>query len=267
MSRARQGAHPRGADPDAVGLLSRDRLEGFRNAAADSDKELVSRYLLNAAVSEALHPHLHAVEVILRNRVVGAGTLRFPVDPAQPGTYGRFPVWLDAEPGILAPRHRQIVDQASEQVAKSLRRRYGPKRGAALRFRTPGRLVAALPFSFWVFLFDPGYSGDHESRGLLWPDSLPEVFPHGAQAGIGRIRSRLRRLLVVRNRIMHYERIFPYADGKGFAVDPDDLRDQICELVGWMSPRAESVLRRFDRIPEDLHPTNRRFLRWVPWRF
>ena len=131
--------------------------------------------------------------------------------------------------------------------------------------RTPGRLVAALPLSFWVYMFDTDYSGDRSAPGLLWPDLLPQVFPHAERPSIKMIRKRLRRLLVVRNRSMHYERIYPYEDGKGVAWDPWDIRSEVLDLLHWMSPRAAAVVERFDRIPEVLHPANERYLRWLPW--
>lgn len=81
------------------------------------------------------------------------------------------------------------------------------------------------------------------------------------------IRGRLRRLLVVRNRVMHYERIYPYADGRGLSWDPATIRSEILELLSWMSPRTRDLVRHFDRVPEVMDPLNLRYLRWVPWRF
>lgn len=254
-----------GADPEALDALSRDRLEGFRDASTDSDKLLVGRYLLNAAVSEALHPHLHALEVVLRNRLTDAAAAAYPVDPDLPNEYDDFPVWLDATPGILITEHRKIVAQAKAKVFGDLRRRFGPTKGSAKRLRTPGRLVAALPFSFWVFLFDTDYSGDRTGPGPLWPDLFNAVFPHCSGVGLSTIRKRLRRLLVLRNRAMHYERILPYTDSRDLPWDPDQIVREVGELIGWMSPRTAAVVERFDRMPEVLHPTNVRLLRLVPW--
>ena len=250
---------PQGSDPEAVEILSRDRLEGFRNTSRDSDKLLVGRYLLNAAASEALHPHLHALEVVLRNRLTNAADTIYPENQLKD-----FPIWLDATPGILTPRHRNTVTEVKRRVKRELCRRYGHRKGSAGRFRTPGRLVAALPFSFWVYLFDEEYSGDRSGPGTLWPDLFPSVFPHAPRVGIREIRRRLRRLLVVRNRTMHYERILPYT-GRNLPRNPDEITREIAELLSWMSPRAASIVERFDRIPEVLHRTNVRFLRWVPW--
>ena len=256
-----------GADPGAVELLSRDRLEGFRDRRDDTDKLLVGRYLMNAAVAEALHPLLHAAEVILRNRVNEAVSARYPIDSDVPGEYLDYPSWLDAVKGPLTPSHRRHVDEAKAKVFKELRRRYGPGAASARRMRTPGRLVGALTFGFWVYLFDPEYSGSRSSPGSLWPDLLPEVFPHKRNVSIGEIRSRLRRLLVLRNRVMHHERIYPYAEGKGLPWDPTAIRADIVDTLSWMSPRAAELVGHFERVPEVMHPLNLRYLRWVPWRF
>jgi hypothetical protein len=256
-----------GTDPEAVALLSRERLDGYRDGSRDSDKVLAGRYLLNAAVSEALHPLLHALEVILRNRLNEAAAARYPIDPDVTGEYNDYPCWLDARQGPIAPSHRKHVDEAKAKVLRDLRRRYGPRGASARRMRTPGRLVAALPFSFWVYLFDPEYSGTRNSPGSLWPGLLPDVFPHMRGVPISDVRNRLRRLLVVRNRVMHHERIYPYSDGKGLSWDPGTIRVEILELLSWMSPRASSLVQHFDRIPEVMEPVALRYVQWVPWRF
>lgn len=256
-----------GEDPEAVQLLSRDRLEGFRDRRTDTDKLLVGKYLLNAAIAEGLHPLLHALEVVLRNRLNGAAANRYPVDADLCHEYHDFPSWLDAVSGPVSRAHRGHVEEAKAKVLKELRRRYGPGRGSARRLRTPGRLVAALPFSFWVFLFDPEYSGTREAPGSLWPGLLPQVFPNKRDVSLKEIRGRLRRLLVLRNRVMHHERIYPYSDGKGLSWEPAIIRAEVLELLWWMSPRTSNFIQRFDRLPDVMDPLNLRYLQWLPWRY
>ncbi|HEX8319860.1 hypothetical protein [Longimicrobium sp.] len=257
-----------GADPEAVEILSRDRLEGFRDKDDESDKVLVGRYLLNAAIAEALHPLLHAVEVVLRNRLNEAVSAKYPIEADLPDQYHDYPSWLDATAGPVTESHQKHVVEAKNKVHKELRRQYGPGLASARRMRTPGRLVAALPFSFWVFLFDTDYSGTRDAPGNFWPELLPAVFPHKKPSvPLNVIRSRLRHLLVVRNRVMHHERIHPYSAGKGLPWNPMTIRREILELLGWMSPRAEKLVGRFDRLPEVMDPLNLRYLRWTPWLF
>lgn len=255
-----------GTDPEAVELLSRDRLDGFRDGPDDTDKVLVGRYLLNAAVAEALHPLLHALEVVLRNRLNVAAAARYLIDPDLHHTYRDYPSWLDATDSPLTESHQKHVEEAKNKVFNELRRRYGAGAASARRMRTPGRLVAALPFSFWVFLFDTEYSGTRDSPGSLWPELLPQVFPHRNNVPLREIRSRLRRLLVVRNRVMHYERIYPYLDGKGLSWNPEAIRREILELLSWISPRAGTVVQRLDRVPDVMDPLTLRYLQRVPWR-
>lgn len=256
-----------GQDHAAVELVSRERLEGFREQPDETDKRLIARYLLNAALTEALHPLLHAVEVVLRNRIDRAAAARFPTDPARRTTYRDYPSWLDAAPGLLTDGHRAHVEDAKAKVFRDLRRRYGPQAAASARMLRPGRLVAALPFGFWVYLFDPVYSGSRDARGALWPEVLPAVFPARPGVSVGEVRRRRRHLLVVRNRVMHHERIHPYAGGRGLTWNLNRIRGEALELLGWMSPRASALVRDHDRLAEVSHPAFRRYLRWVPWRY
>ncbi len=256
-----------GDDIDAADVLSRDRLEGFRDSHTDTDKLLVGRYLLNAAVSEALHPHLHALEVVLRNRLDSAASVAFPIERRFGHTYRDYPCWLDSTRGPLTSSHVKLVENAKVKLSRSLRSRYGNDDANLRRLQTPGRLVSALPLSFWVFLFDTDYSGDRTSEGSLWPVLLRPVFPHCDRPKLSLIRRRLRRALVLRNRVMHHERVHPSSNGRGFDRSPDQARADILEMIGWMSQRTAKILNRFDRIPEVMHLSNQRYLRWIPWRY
>jgi len=66
---------------------------------------------------------------------------------------------------------------------------------------------------------------------------------------------------------MHYERIYPYLDGKGLSWNPAAIRREILELLSWMSLRAGEVIQRLDRLPDVMNPATLRYLRRVPWRF
>ena len=69
--------------------------------------------------------------------------------------------------------------------------------------------------------------------GILWPRYSAAVFPHLPNLRIPEIRKRLRRLHVVRNRIMHFERIAPWDDwtNNNTSLRADHIRDDILELL------------------------------------
>ncbi|MBB4636481.1 hypothetical protein [Longimicrobium terrae] len=248
---------------EALALLSTDRLGGYYvRSGPNTDRDLLGRYLRNVAVSQALYPYLHAVEVVLRNRINEAVARDHPIDRDRPDLYNEFPCWLDATSTILIPNHQQEVEAAKRSVMRDLRRRFGDRDGRARHRFTPGRLVAKLPFSFWVYLFDPEYVGGGRGQpGILWPRYSAEVFTNRTGAGVVDVRKTLRRLLVVRNRVMHYERITPWDDYSNTALRPEQVRDDSLELLEWMSDRAAAVLR--DHGPPDYYfePVFGRYLR------
>lgn len=250
-------------DPEANALLSPDRLAGYRvKSGRNTDRDLLGRYMHNVAVSQALYPYLHAVEVVLRNRIFAAVAQDHPIDRDRLDLYNDFPCWLDATSTILTQNHQTEVEKAKRDVERDLRRRFSNRQGRGRHLRTPGRLVAKLPFSFWVFLFDPEYIGAGRGQpGILWPRYSAAVFPNRKSPGIVEVQKLMRRLLVVRNRVMHYERIAPWADYSNTALHPEHVREDILQLLEWMSPRAATTLR--DHGPPDYYfePAFGRYLR------
>src|SRR5690606_28852494 len=69
-------------------------------------------------------PLLHALEVVLRNRIDYAVSAKYPIDPDLQHSYRDFPSWLDAVDGPLIQPHVSRVEQAKEKVHRDLRRRY-----------------------------------------------------------------------------------------------------------------------------------------------
>jgi hypothetical protein len=250
-------------DAEANDLLSPDRLAGFSlKSGRNTDRDLLGRYLHNVAVSQALYPYLHAIEVVLRNRIFAAVAHDNPIDPDRLDLYADFPCWLDATAQVLTDNHKAEVDKAKRDVQKDLRRRFGDQRGQDRKLLTPGRLVAKLPFSFWVFLFDAEYVGRGRGQpGVLWPRYSASVFPHRSNPGIVDVQKTLRRLLVVRNRVMNYERIAPWDDYRNTALRPEHIRDDILRLLEWMSPRAATTLREHGPPDYYLEPAFGRYLR------
>ena len=118
--------------------LSDERLAAYATPVDEDELDSVARYLWNVALAGAMGPGLHALEVTLRNNLFNAS--RRVVDETRL-RFAEVPCWLDADPSLLYEREEVAVTDAK----KTLRRAKKPM--------TPGRLVAALPFGFWVGLF------------------------------------------------------------------------------------------------------------------
>lgn len=212
-------------------VLSRERLEGGYGGSEMSRPDVLTRYLWNMALCEALYPALQAVEVALRNTLFSAAEVLYPFT-GTPG-HDQIACWLDI-PGIL------IGDE--------------PKRVAAAKSRLrgvnippePGRVVAELALGFWTALFDVRY----ENTRILWPRLFGQkIFAHAPRSKRSRkaLSPLLNRIRLLRNRAFHHEPIWHWKD----------LRHQhalALDLIGWMSPALREtveVLDRFDTVHSD----------------
>ena len=102
-------------DLSVVQLLSRERLDGFTvKLGPNKDADLLGRYLYNLAVSQALYPLLHTLEVVLRNRIFDVVSADNPIHPDEPHLYNDYPCWLDADQPLLVPDHRLTVRSRSQ---------------------------------------------------------------------------------------------------------------------------------------------------------
>lgn len=204
--------------------LSQERLEGGYGGSGVSRVELLSRYVWNVALCEALYPSLQALEVALRNTLFNAGAAVYPI--AAPAK-GQVPCWLDA-PGLLQP------DEAASVAAAKARLR---SVGKPLE---PGRLVAELTFGFWTALFDVRY----ENTRILWPRLFSQKIFADAPKKLKNRKSLsplLNRVRHLRNRAFHHEPIWHWSD----------LSDQhavTLDLIGWMSPPLRQTVEALDRF-------------------
>jgi len=206
-------------------VLSRERLEGGYGGIEMPRPDVLTRYLWNMALCEALYPSLQAVEVALRNTLFSAAEAVYPFTRT-PG-HDQIACWLDI-PGIL------LGDE--------------PKRVAAAKSRLrdvnlplePGRVVAELTLGFWTALFDVRY----ENTRVLWPRLFGQkIFAYAPKSKRSRkaLSPLLNRMRLLRNRAFHHEPIWHWKD----------LRDQhalALDLTGWMSPALRETVEALDRF-------------------
>ncbi|EFO28606.1 conserved hypothetical protein [Roseibium sp. TrichSKD4] len=88
---------------------------------------------------------------------------------------------------------------------------------------TDGQIVAELTFGFWTALFG-------RRNNQLWGQELRPLFNAGRPLQRKQISKRLDDTRQLRNRIAHHESIIQW--------DLATVHQEICELVGWLSPDA-----------------------------
>lgn len=199
------------------------RLEKYRGSSGD-DLQMLTNYFWNVALCEALYPSLHAVELGLRNSIHMTLTNHYGTEEWWDILYPRIP----GEYIIHCEQHKKVVEK----------RKYFEEKSKEL---PPSQLVTELSFTWWVIML----SGDHDLR--IWRDNkyslLDQVFPFRAETSLGDIWACFNRIRLLRNRVMHHERIF----------DRSDLLedyDGIYQALWWLKPDLRRSINAFDRFPE-----------------
>ena len=199
--------------------LSLERFSRYLAWAGSDRARALDLYALNTRLSEALYTPLQMLEVALRNRI--HAVLSVSVQPR----------WFEA-PGFLAVPHQ--TKQVVEALAELARERKEP---------TPGRVVAALTFSFWTTMLGTPYEN-------LWQTGLSRIGRREDGKGLRRkdLSSPLTPTRLLRNRIAHHEPIL--------AWDLPKHHGAMLRITEWLSPAAAAWCRALDRF-DHVHPSER----------
>ena len=191
-------------------ILSETRLGTY---GQDDAEEIIilSRYLLNSALSQALYPLLQSIEICLRNTI----------DHAVSEKYGDG--WLNLPAAFLDQRECRQIRKAKQ----SLRNSGLPE--------TKGHIIAELSFGFWTSLLDRRYERS------LWQSSIKTAVPHMPKSERTRkaLSARFNQIRKLRNRTFHHGRIIHWKDL------PEQHQNMI-EAIGWISPEVRELTEKLD---------------------
>ena len=190
--------------------MSAERMEPYLQIAQGSETRALRFDVRNAALGSAFLGPLQALEVTLRNSVHALASAMHGED------------WYDTV--CLEDAQRRGID-----MARRLLRREG-------KTESPGRVVAAASFGFWVGLFARAYE---ES---LWRPLLHRAFEPVPSRAV--VHEQLDRLRTLRNRIAHHESIL------GRRLNDDHRR--ILDTLEMLSPEVALWVGHHSRVPETL---------------
>jgi hypothetical protein len=229
--------------------VSTARLKGYLANTSGERWEEIANYAWNVSLCEAFYPLLHAIEIVLRNSLDAAISARFP-----PRNYPNVRSWLDSTPSLLSQHASTDVLRAKKKLFSFDERTQSfVARGRPIEH---GDLVAALDFGFWTGLLHRRYTYQSANDQRLWPHLLGIVFPYAPQAALPNVPAASNKFNEVRhfrNRVFHHEPIWK----RNLADD----RQEILNLIAWMSPEVAKTAAAIDRVHVVLAPEFRRELR------
>ena len=197
--------------------LSLERFGRYLDWAAGDRARAIELYTLNTQISESLYTPLQMLEVALRNRIHAVMT------------EARHEDWFH-DAGFLLGKWQP--DQLAKAIEEVREERKEP---------TPGRIVAALTFSFWTAMFGKDYE-------TLWRTTPHRIGSHPDGKGLRRkdFSGPLAPIRTLRNRIAHHEPIIEWNLPKHYG--------KMIELTGWLCPAAADWCEAHGRFLEVYPP-------------
>lgn len=189
-------------EPQARAWLSDPRYERFLDSCDGDHCAAIALYEWHADLSAASFKLIHHFEVLIRNSIDGL------LGDHQPQTPIRDTWLLDFD--VLRPNGVKRVITAIERLERG-------------RTVTRGRVVAALPFSFWAGLFGKPYDE-------LWRSALRRAFPARATLVRKDLSARMKMLQRFRNRIAHHDSLL--------GQDVYGRVEDMLAIAGWIDPEA-----------------------------
>lgn len=231
------GYHQVSSSAELTALLSAERLGTYQRHAPTWGCGPVELYLLGVELASSYMADLALLEVILRNAMHEHLSV----------TYG-FRWW--AEERLFDDRSQTAVVKA---VADSRYRDGDPS----------GRVLAQLPFDFWVHLLETGdYTGEKPYRQrrsydeLLWKPALHRAFPHSGGRRTD-VHAVAHRVYALRNRVAHHEPLIAGVRMPGAARgtpnayrSPREIHSDIVTLLCWISEPVGDWLATHSRTPD-----------------
>jgi hypothetical protein len=166
-------------EADIRRTIGRERLAPYL-ASAGSLSDALTLYVWNSALAAAFLVPLASIEVALRNAIVSR------LEAVHGAAWYDDAAFLALDP---SNRTRANIATAKQRIAR------------AVPFRpvSSGRVVAELPFSFWVYLLRPALNR------TLWPSVRPAFMRYAHRKTVVRYAEPL---VPFRNRVAHHEPIF-----------------------------------------------------------
>jgi len=220
--------------------LSRLRLQPFLAAAGGHPARALRLYRWNTQLASAYWTPIHFLEVAVRNAIHDAFT-------AETGSHWWFadqgrtgPVeWMHEREGDAIRDAIRKIREANEKKARA----DGEPTPAPV---TPGKVVAEVPFGFWVGLLSGRRSGGSDYHFKVWVQGgVSERFAGTPKPST--LHGRLNALRAFRNRIAHHEHLLNQ-DLDALSHDLNVILGSLCpETAAWVRAMSEVAQTRSQR--------------------
>jgi hypothetical protein len=217
-------------------FFSPSRVNRYLVATSNSSSRAIKLYESNLKITQAFHPLIGVLEVVLRNRLSDILS-EFFADPD----------WIiNQKTGFMDdPSLTYIYKKTGQKKKNDFLLREVKKAEKRLRKSgttiTSGKIIAEQTFGFWTELYEIYHYKLLKGKPIQVFDGLP--------AGFGRkeITDELDKIRRFRNRINHNEPICFSGDNINFTATLD-VYASIMNILTWIDPVLVRYLSKLDRV-------------------
>jgi Abi-like protein len=210
--------------------LSNPRINRYLSICGNKTRA-VKLYKANIRLSQAFHPLLSVIEVILRNSINEAIAAHFSDAD-----------WIiNQTTGFMAsPSLRRGKFFLKNQVEKTIRKLN--QNGLAV---TGGKVISEQTFGFWTDLFEPHHFGLLGRSPIKAFSNIPKTENRGT------IAAKLTEIRKFRNRINHNEPIVLHRNAIDFTT-ATKVHASIIEVFNWIDPQLLHWIDELDKVSQTL---------------
>jgi hypothetical protein len=195
-SPARRGTQAAPTHAIAARYLSAERLKPYLSATNGHQKNALTLYRWNVAMSGAVYQALHYFEVVLRNAMdeqlsIWNATQLSPIGSRLNREWAHEPA------AVLDRIARKDIDTAYERAQKEL----DMKHGTGTQKPSHHDVIAQTSFGLWRFMLP---SASDQGKQVLWTQCLAHAFPHITRPP-EQLATAVHGVYILRNRVAHLE--------------------------------------------------------------
>ena len=212
--------------------FSASRVNRYLAATGNSTVRTVKLYKTNLKISQAFHPLLGVLEVVLRNRLNDILSAHF-TDPD----------WIiNQKTGFMSNYSLQRTNYFLKREITKAENRLRKSRTVI----TSGKIIAEQTLGFWTDLFEV-----HHYRLLI---GRPIQIFHGLPSGHGRreVKSELDKIRRFRNRINHNEPVCFSGNAIDFS-ETLEVHQSILNILTWIDPELIKLTANFDQVQKTIN--------------
>ena len=225
--------------------FSSARISRYLSATGNSKNRTIKLYKANLKLSQAIHPLLGVLEVVLRNKINDILTAHF----TDPDWIINQKAGFMVDPSLCFIHKRTGLIRTNDFLLREVVKTEKRLRRAGMAI-TNGKVLAEQTFGFWTDFFEVHHYKLLKGKPIQIFKNIPPGY------GRKEICEELNKIRIFRNRINHNEPICFNAGAMDFS-SAKDVYDSIINILTLIDPELLKFLKELDKVTKTINFTQK----------